>query len=430
MDMKKVFLICFFCLTYMLSFAEAYNLVIDCEPSFAGNVSNFSLCEEGSSLCLTATGKSGFKFKCWKENETVLSTQPVFEYTMPGHDVHLIAVFEYAPDNPGDPQVLHRLILNASPSFGGTFNRETISYAQEDTEVSICAYPKNGFKFIQWLENDVPISNDNPLIFNIGKNNHNLKAVFAYTPDNPENPGKMYCKLNILDSEGGHVEGNESGLYEKNTEISLIAVPDDGYHFVCWSDNVKTLSRSFYIDTNTELYAMFEPNIYTLKYVLDDIEYKKFDMKYGAEIVPEPAPEKEGYSFSGWKNVPKTMPSHDLIIEGKFIINKYKIKWVIDDVVLSETELEYGAVIIEPDAPYKDGYEFCGWNDVPETMPSHDLVIKGTYRLLSSIKNVVDVSKSDSMYSINGYIVDRKENEFLLQRGIYILNGKKILNVK
>ena len=40
-------------------------------------------------------------------------------------------------------------------------------------------------------------------------------------------------------------------------------------------------------------------------------------------ITPVLAPTKEGFTFSGWSEIPETMPDHDVTITGTFIANTY-----------------------------------------------------------------------------------------------------------
>jgi hypothetical protein len=61
---------------------------------------------------------------------------------------------------------------------------------------------------------------------------------------------------------------------------------------------------------------------YKLTYMVDGVEYKSSTVEYGKTITPEPNPTKEGYTFSGWSEIPKTMPANNVTITGKFTINK------------------------------------------------------------------------------------------------------------
>jgi len=57
---------------------------------------------------------------------------------------------------------------------------------------------------------------------------------------------------------------------------------------------------------------------YTISYLVDGEEYKKYEVEIGESISPEPAPTKEGYTFSGWSEIPSTMPAKDVTITGSF----------------------------------------------------------------------------------------------------------------
>ena len=62
----------------------------------------------------------------------------------------------------------------------------------------------------------------------------------------------------------------------------------------------------------------FTINSYTLTYKVDGEVYKSYDVEYGAAITPEPEPTKEGYTFSGWSEIPETMPAHNVTVTGSF----------------------------------------------------------------------------------------------------------------
>ena len=88
---------------------------------------------------------------------------------------------------------------------------------------------------------------------------------------------------------------------------------------------------------------------------------------------------KEGYTFSGWGDVAETVPAGDVTYEGSYTVNKYLVTFKIDDEVISSESLDYGAAIVVPDAPVKEGYTFNGWGDVAETVPAGDVTYEGSY---------------------------------------------------
>ena len=117
-------------------------------------------------------------------------------------------------------------------------------------------------------------------------------------------------------------------------------------------------------------------NEYTLSYVVDGEVYKTTDLVAGATITPEQAPEKEGYTFSGWSEIPETMPAEDVTITGSFIVNKYKVCYYVGEQLVFEDEVEYGAALTLRSYTPEDAsrYSFIGWDgETYETMPAHDI---------------------------------------------------------
>ena len=131
-------------------------------------------------------------------------------------------------------------------------------------------------------------------------------------------------------------------------------------------------------------YAEYKANIkYTVTYMVDGKVYKTAQLKAGETISPEQAPVKEGYTFSGWSNVPATMPAKDVTITGSFSINSYKLTYVVDGVTYKTTTVNFGTSLTAEQAPVKEGYTFSGWSEVPATMPAKDVTITGTFSINS-----------------------------------------------
>ena len=53
---------------------------------------------------------------------------------------------------------------------------------------------------------------------------------------------------------------------------------------------------------------------YELAYKVDGETYKTYEVEYGESITAETEPTKEGYTFSGWSEIPETMPAHDVVV--------------------------------------------------------------------------------------------------------------------
>jgi hypothetical protein len=61
---------------------------------------------------------------------------------------------------------------------------------------------------------------------------------------------------------------------------------------------------------------------YRITYIVDGETYKIVSVAYGAAITPEPAPVKDGYTFSGWSELPETMPAQNLTVTGTFALDQ------------------------------------------------------------------------------------------------------------
>ena len=118
---------------------------------------------------------------------------------------------------------------------------------------------------------------------------------------------------------------------------------------------------------------------YVLKYIIDDEVYYTCSIAAGTKITLPEEPAKKGYTFSGWSGVPETMPASDVTINGTFIVNKYLVTFKVDDEVIAADSLEYGAAIVAPEAPEKEGHTFNGWGEVAETVPANDVTYEGSY---------------------------------------------------
>ena len=164
----------------------------------------------------------------------------------------------------------------------------------------------------------------------------------------------------------------------------------EGYTFQGWEPELPTVMPQ----KDMTLTAKWAVNSYTLTYVVDGEVYKTSSVNYGAAITPEAAPTKEGYTFSGWSEIPATMPAGDVTVTGSFAVNSYTLTYVVDGEVYKTSSVNYGAAITPEAAPTKEGYTFSGWSEIPATMPAHDVTVTGTFTYIgdteiSGLDNVV-----------------------------------------
>lgn len=162
---------------------------------------------------------------------------------------------------------------------------------------------------------------------------------------------------------------------EYGATITPEATPTkEGYTFSGWSEIPSTMPAK-----DVTITGSFSPNKHKLDYKVDGNDYKSYEIEYGEDITPEAAPTKEGYTFSGWGDVPETMPDNDVTVSGAFFVNKYKLIYQVDGEDYKSYEVEYGATITPEAAPAKQGFSFSGWSEIPKTMPAKDITITGSF---------------------------------------------------
>lgn len=128
---------------------------------------------------------------------------------------------------------------------------------------------------------------------------------------------------------------------------------------------------------------------YVLTYVVDGNTVKTEKLEAGATPTPPADPTKEHYTFTGWKNLPQTMPEEDVTVIAEFMPNVHTISYYINDELYDTQEVAYGTTIV-PITPALTGYKFNGWGWHPETMPDEDISIRGTSSKLYNLTLVYD----------------------------------------
>ena len=235
-------------------------------------------------------------------------------------------------------------------------------YKEGDTVVPFEAPAKEGHTFNGW---DIEIPAVMP--------GENITITGSYTA----NTYKVTYK----------VDGEEVEVVDVvfGTEINTIEEPvKEGYTFSGWVDVPATMPAM-----DIEINGTFTINSYKLTYTIDGEVVFETDVEYNSDITPFEAPVKEGYTFNGWVGEPTVMPANDVNVEGSYAVNTYKLVYKVDGEVVSETDVEFGAEIVSLEEPVKEGYTFSGWDNVPVTMPANDVEINGTFTVNSYLLTYV-----------------------------------------
>ena len=285
---------------------------------------------EGASITpIAAPTKEGYTFSGW---DSVPSTMPEYDVEVNGN----FTINQYTVTFKVDGEVFKTL----TQDYGST--------------ISIPAAPtKEGYSFSGWqnVASTVP-AQDVTYEANFTVNNYTLKFVADGTV-----------------------------VSEKSVDYgSAITAPNapakTGYTFVSWGNVAATMPANDVTYT-----AQYSINQYTVTFKVDGEVFKTLTQDYGSTISIPAAPTKEGYSFSGWQNVVKTVPAEDVVYEANFTVNQYTLKFVADGIVVSEKSMDYGSTINIPQAPAKEGYSFMSWGNVAETMPAKNITYTAEYKV-------------------------------------------------
>ena len=259
-------------------------------------------------------------FKCWTGLELTeeQSTARVVYFSMPDHDVNLMAVF-VTPTKP-DPD-----------KYTVTMGEKNTEYAV-DADVSITAPEKEGYTFTGWkvtgLSADVDTTSET-ITFKMPANNVTLTP--QYTEKTPE-------KYTVT-------MGEENTDYAVDADVSITAPEKEGYTFTGW----KVTGLSADVDTTKATISFTMPaNNVTLipQYTENARKTYKLDVSYatitlkdgsavadltavpvGTELVAT-APEKDGYTFTGWKvtGLPADVDTTKATISFKMPANNVTLK--------------------------------------------------------------------------------------------------------
>lgn len=105
------------------------------------------------------------------------------------------------------------------------------------------------------------------------------------------------------------------------------------------------------------------------------------------------------------------------------LLTQYQIQFVIDGEIYHTDSLIFRENITYPSVPDKEGYVFSGWDQTIDIMPAEDLTISASY-----ITNTIKSTTSDNEVSLTFDLMGRRYfPQQRLSKGIYIINGEKII---
>lgn len=261
----------------------------------------------------------------------------------------------------------------------------TVQNAQKGNTIPGSLKPDGTERTVHGLKEDIALSSDNTDAWRYAVGAFFLLTQYTIgwpgTADfsesgKPEAWGSAYqaaFKLN------GVVTG--SGVYQHGATATLTATPNEGYHFVQWSDGNTDNPRTMTIISDITLSAKFAINVYSVRFLdWNGTEIKVESVEYQSAATAPADPTREGYTFMGWdKDFSKV--TEDMTITAQYQINRYQVRFLdYDGTELQTDSVEYQSAATAPSNPYRQGHTFIGW-DKDFTSITSDLDIYAQYEM-------------------------------------------------
>jgi uncharacterized protein (TIGR02145 family)/uncharacterized repeat protein (TIGR02543 family) len=128
--------------------------------------------------------------------------------------------------------------------------------------------------------------------------------------------------LTYTAGDNGALSGSPSQTVNHGSDGSAVeAVPDEGHHFVQWSDGSTANPRTDEnVTQDITVTAQFTKNQYTVTFLDHDGTILKTEtVEHGSSATPPPEPARDGYTFTGW-DVPVDVITGDLTVTARYSV--------------------------------------------------------------------------------------------------------------
>ena len=297
-----------------------------------------------------------------KDGATFVAWTPAVTDSMPAEDVTYTAVWA---DGEGIPYMVETYTMDENGNYGAA---EVAGYVVAEAQtVTLAPEAPEGF----YIDEELSVLSAEVTEAEVAV----LKIYFARN---------QYSI--VFDANGGLI-GEATQTDATYYHGAAIATPSDpvkvGHTFNGWDPIFEAIAKA-----DVKYIAQWIVNKYTITFDSNGgSEVAPITQDYGTAIATPSDPVREGYTFTGWdKEIPATMPAEDMTLTAGWEINTYVVTWDVDGVTTS-ISYEYGAEIIIPEDPAKEGFVFEGWSPaVPATMPAADLTFIATWSEAGSDK--------------------------------------------
>ncbi|MDC0547403.1 PQQ-binding-like beta-propeller repeat protein [Opitutales bacterium] len=390
----------------------AHSLMV--QANNGGNASGSGNIIHGKLASINATANTGYAFNRWTGDGV---TEPFSASTTVNMTQARSVTANFSPLD---------FSINALAGPGGTINDINGTYSY-DSNISIIATPNVGYSFLNWTQSGSGIvdTTASSTIISVDRN-QSIQANFS--PINYD--------LNLTISIGGTVNSSPaSNPQPYNTQVSLIAIPEEGYSFLGWQGegiaDSNASSTTISMTGNRNISALFAINIYDLKIAQGNggVTTGTGSFSHGGHPTISATPQ-EGYSFIGWRgkgiadsNASSTTISmtEDRNISALFAINIYDLKIAQGNggVATGMGSFSHGGHPTISATP-QEGYSFIGWQGegIADSNASSTTISMTGNRNISALF-------SPKLYRL---IIEAKENGIVSEGGTFAYGTHVAIN--
>ena len=199
---------------------QSFSITASADPNNGGTVTGGGTYNYGQSCTLSATPATGYIFVNWTKNGQQVSTNASYTFNVTSSGAY-VAHFQIQSYN---------IQVVAKPANGGTVTGGgTYTYGQNCT---ITATANEGYDFINWTENNIPVSTNPSYSFNV-TGNHSFAANFELQT--------LEITATVEPAEGGTATGG--GTYTYGDEVTITVETNEDWAFLNWTENGTVVSE-------------------------------------------------------------------------------------------------------------------------------------------------------------------------------------------
>ncbi len=317
--------------------------------------------------------KTGYKFEGWTPSFTD-------GLTMPAKDLTYTAVFT------ANTYHAHFLTKADNETHDGRFDSDdstviVVPTVFNEEIIAPAEVPvRTGYTFAGW----------DPIVGTMDEEGKEYYAV--WTPNaNTEYKVEFYS----MDTTGAYkLTDTQTLTGESDSVIKLVVSAPTNYTInkaeSTYDDNVTIAP-----DGSTVVTVYFERDLFTIGFdgnggTVNNVATQSDAYRYGAAVAV-PATDREGYTFTGWKDsegndVEVNLTAvEDITYVAQWEINQYTITFdTVGGTEIAPITQDYATAVTAPADPTKLGHEFVAWDkEIPATMPAEDMTITASWNPLA-----------------------------------------------